>query len=65
MKDILEQLGLDTINPGSWSGAQSYEDESAALIHSINPTTGETIASVRTTTTDEYNTIVSNARDAR
>ena len=64
MKNILEQLGLDTVNPGSWSGAQSYEDESAALIHSINPTTGETIASVRTTTTDEYNTIVSNARDA-
>ena len=58
MKDILDTLGLDAVNPGTWYGSESSEDSSAALIESINPTTGDRIASVRNTTADEYERVL-------
>lgn len=64
MKDILDRLGLEKINPGSWLGSQSLQDNSAKLIDSINPSTGEVIASVRTSTAAEYEQIVEKARAA-
>ena len=64
MKDILDQLGLNAINPGTWLGSQSLEDESAKLIDSINPSTGEVIASVRSTTPAEYEKLVDSAQSA-
>ena len=64
MKEILDQLGLNDVNPGTWLGSQSLEDESAKLIHSINPSTGEVIASVRSTTPAEYEKLVEKAQSA-
>ncbi|MFQ5982514.1 MAG: aldehyde dehydrogenase family protein, partial [Woeseiaceae bacterium] len=64
MNEILERLGLGQTNPGSWSGAKAYESDDASLIDSVNPASGEIIASVRSTTPDEYDRIVNNARSA-
>ncbi|MCH9694768.1 MAG: aldehyde dehydrogenase family protein [Gammaproteobacteria bacterium] len=64
MKDILEQLGLDAINDGTWFGSQSTADEAGALIESINPATNELIGSVRSTTPAEYEKIVAQAQES-
>ena len=64
MQDILNRLGLEDSNPGTWLGQTSLQDDSAALIASLNPATGERIASVRTTTAAEYEQLVSAAREA-
>ena len=64
MKQILDRLGLDAVNAGTWSGAESLSSDSAALIESVNPSTNEVIASVRATTPDEYEAVVHNARAA-
>ena len=64
MQKILDQLGLESINPGTWSGPESMSTDSAPIIESINPASGEVIASVRATTADEYEKVVASARDA-
>jgi aldehyde dehydrogenase (NAD+) len=64
MKQILDSLGLADVNPGSWSGSTSMQSDSAAIIESTNPATGEPIASVASTTAQEYEKIVSAAREA-
>jgi len=64
MKEILDSLGLDAVNPGTWYGADSSEDTSAPLIESVNPTTGDVIASVRATTAEEYEYVIKQAQDA-
>jgi aldehyde dehydrogenase (NAD+) len=64
MQDILKKLGLAETNPGTWLGSISVEDKSAKLIESINPATGEVIASVRSTTAAEYEQLVTQARQA-
>ena len=58
MQDILNRLGLSDTNPGTWLGPDSLEDGSAALIESVNPSTGEVIAKVRSTTPAEYERLV-------
>jgi aldehyde dehydrogenase (NAD+) len=62
MKNILERLGLDAVNDGTWIGDRSLADESAPLIDSVNPTTNEVIASVRQTTSAEYEQVIEQAR---
>ena len=64
MKQILARLGLDEINAGTWSGAESSASDDAPLIESLNPADGEVIASVRSTTAEEYDNLVNNARAA-
>ena len=64
MNDILKKLGLESVNPGTWSGAESFQTESAPLIASVNPASNEVIASVRATTADEYDRVVESAREA-
>lgn len=64
MNDILQRLGLEQTNPGTWSGARSAATGSAPLIESVNPTTGEVIASVRATTAAEYDRLIETAREA-
>ncbi len=64
MKEILERLDLGETNAGTWSGAEAFESDDAPLIESINPANGEVIASVRSTTADEYDRLVKNARVA-
>ncbi|MGH8194758.1 MAG: L-piperidine-6-carboxylate dehydrogenase [Woeseiaceae bacterium] len=64
MNDILKRLGLEQTNPGTWSGARSAATGSAPLIESVNPATGEVIASVRATTEAEYDRLIKAAREA-
>ncbi len=64
MNDILKQLGLGEVNDGTWLGGNSTSDDAGALIESINPSTGELIASVRSTTPAEYEAVVKAAQEA-
>ncbi|HEX7719997.1 MAG TPA: aldehyde dehydrogenase family protein, partial [Woeseiaceae bacterium] len=64
MKKILSRLGLKATNAGTWSGSRSSESKSASLIESLNPATGELIASVRASTEKEYNRLIDSAREA-
>ena len=64
MKAILDSLGLAAVNPGTWHGAESFTDDSANLIESINPATGEIIASVRSTTPDQYDALIQQAQES-
>jgi aldehyde dehydrogenase (NAD+) len=64
VKHILDSLGLESVNAGTWSGNEAMSSDSAPLIESINPANGEVIASVRATTADEYEQVVNNARQA-
>jgi aldehyde dehydrogenase (NAD+) len=63
-QEILEQLGLEAENPGAWCGARALPCSGGALIESVNPATGEIIATVRAATPDDYHTIMQSARDA-
>lgn len=64
MNEFLQRLGLSDVNPGTWLGSTSLEDESAALIESVNPATGEVIASVRSSTAAEYEQMMTHARES-
>ena len=64
MKDILDQLGLEAINAGTWIGEQALADESAPIIDSLNPSTNEVIGRVRQTTADEYEKVIEQARES-
>jgi aldehyde dehydrogenase (NAD+) len=63
-KKILDPLGLDAVNPGTWLGGESSEDDSARVVESINPANGKVIASVRSTSTAEYERLVGAAQDS-
>ncbi len=64
MKSILDSLNLEAVNAGTWHGSESFEDSSAGVIESINPATGEVIASVRNTTAAEYDALISAAQES-
>jgi len=64
MKDILSKLGLEAVNAGTWYGSDSSEDASTGLIESINPATNEVIASVRNTSSAEYETLIIEAEQS-
>ena len=64
MKDILDRLGLESVNDGTWSGATSQRSDDTGVIESINPANGELIASVRNTSAAEYESVITNAREA-
>ncbi len=64
MNEILQRLGLSDVNPGTWIGSKSLESESATLIESINPANGEVIASVRSTSQEEYQQLIAHARES-
>jgi aldehyde dehydrogenase (NAD+) len=63
-KKILDSLGLEAINPGTWLGSESSEDESAKIVESINPSNGEVIAGVRATSDAEYDRVVKSAQES-
>jgi aldehyde dehydrogenase (NAD+) len=63
MNEILKNLGLAAINPGTWSGDGGWlMDENAPLIDSFNPATGRLIASVQATTAAQYEQVLASAR---
>ncbi len=64
MKKILDSLSLEAVNAGTWYGSESSEDTSAELIESINPANGEVIASVRSTSTAEYERLMKMATES-
>jgi len=64
MNEILEQLGLSSVNDGTWFGAESRSDESAPLIECTNPSTDELIASVRATTMEQYEEVITAAQES-
>src|SRR6187399_1609963 len=56
---ILKRLGIDSINPGAWSGNSGWSrDVAGAAIASINPATGDTIAEVRSATITDYEAVM-------
>ena len=63
VKNVLDALNLSAENPGTWSGARSYESDAGA-IESVNPATGEVIATVAATRADDYDRVVEAAREA-
>jgi aldehyde dehydrogenase (NAD+) len=63
-KKILDALGLDAVNPGTWLGSESSEDDSTRIVESINPANGEVIAGVRSTSDAEYDRVVSAAQES-
>jgi len=63
MQDILNRLGLIDVNPGTWLGPSSLEDDAASLIESVNPSTGEVIAAVRSTSVAEYDRLIGHAKE--
>ena len=64
MMKILNSLGIEAENPGTWLGPESSTDPQASLIDSINPTAGKLIARVRSTTPAEYDLLVTAARQS-
>jgi aldehyde dehydrogenase (NAD+) len=64
MQQVLDQLSLSNNNDGTWFGATSTRDEAGSIIESINPTTNEVIASVRSTTVAEYEQVVAKAQES-
>lgn len=63
MQEILESLGLGKENSGAWVG-RSELPAGGATIRSVNPASGELIATVRTASEDEYEEIIGSAREA-
>ena len=64
MREILDNLGLDAINAGTWYGSESSEDKSTELIYSANPATDEVIGSVRSTSAAEYERLITKAQES-
>ena len=64
MHDILDTLDLEDNNPGTWLGKQALASDGADVIDSINPATGDRIASVTATTAEEYEQVVRAAEGA-
>jgi aldehyde dehydrogenase (NAD+) len=61
--NLLQSLGLVKSNSGTWSGNGGWlEDGNARRIESINPSTGEVIASVLATTTAQYEQVLASAK---
>ena len=59
MKSLLERLTIEATNPGACFGHDGWiEDSAAALLPSINPATGETIAEVQLVSAATYDQVV-------
>src|SRR5688572_11460051 len=62
---ILKRLGIDSINAGAWSGSLGWSKDTAGnAIHSVNPATGDTLASVRAATVTDYEAVMRSAVEA-
>ena len=62
---VLKRLGIDSINAGAWSGSLGWsKDVAGALITSVNPATGETLAQVRGATVTDYEAVMRSAVEA-
>ena len=58
-KEILNELGIENINYGACAGPDDwYKTTDAGKLDSINPATGEVIASVYQSSVDDYQSVV-------
>ncbi|TKJ41261.1 aldehyde dehydrogenase family protein [candidate division LCP-89 bacterium B3_LCP] len=63
--DFLRELGIEKINPGACSGPGAWTStEGRDFITSINPATGEEIASVAQASIEDYDKVMSAATEA-
>ncbi|MDQ1344974.1 MAG: aldehyde dehydrogenase, partial [Pseudomonadota bacterium] len=64
MQQVLKNLGLAAVNPGTWSSRGGWlTDPAARPIDSTNPATGEIIASVLATTPAQYEQVMAAAHE--
>lgn len=64
MKDVLEQLGIESHNHGTSTGQKAWTSEGASAIMSYTPVNGSEIAEVSETTREDYEAVVKAAQDA-
>ncbi len=65
MNSVLKELGIEKVNYGACSGAGKWStSQNGGLIESVNPSTGELIASVYQATESDYDIIVKDAEEA-
>ena len=65
MNAVFERLGLSAVNAGTWTSAGGWlADDKAPLVDSINPSSGQVIASVRATTAAQYEQLMAAAHEA-
>jgi aldehyde dehydrogenase (NAD+) len=63
--ETLAALGLEETNPGTWSGAGGWSAQpKAALIESVNPSTGAVLARVRASGAADYERVLASAVQA-
>jgi len=59
---VLAELGLEAVNPGSWSGHDGWlADPAAPLVESVNPATGAVLGAVRAATAADYERVMASA----
>jgi len=61
---ILKELGIESLNPGSCSGKGFWASTEGEILPSINPSTGEVIATVAMAGQKEYDQVVQRASEA-
>ena len=65
MEDLLKKLNIEQKNFGACTGPGGWiENSNTKEIHSVNPTNGETIASVYESSIKDYETVVQKSKDA-
>ncbi len=62
MLKVLESLGLSDHNPGAWSASGWHPADKRELIASLNPATGNVLASVAAASEQDYEQVISSAR---
>ena len=62
IKEALVQLGVKEINDGSSTGSNFFSN--GELLSSFSPVDGKLIAKVKTTSTEDYENVLSAASDA-
>ncbi|HHQ48016.1 MAG TPA: aldehyde dehydrogenase family protein, partial [Acidobacteria bacterium] len=63
IKKLLESLGIEEVNHGAYAG-EWFDTEGGRKLVSINPTTGEPIATVIQAGADAYEKVVERAEEA-
>ncbi len=63
VKDVLQQLGLEAVNPGA-CGKKWYRESARDELVSVNPATGEPIASVLQANDADFERVMADAEEA-
>lgn len=56
VETILSELGIEAVNSGAFDG--TWLETGGELLHSLNPSTGESIAAVRQATAEDYQKVM-------